>query len=352
MKHINILKRAFNITVQYRALWFFGILLALTAGGSSSGSGGGNGGGSGGSSNNDMPDFNGEQFFRELQRQMTPEVINIIIGVSIAVVCLLLVLAVISTIVRYVAETALIRMVDEHENNGEKLSVRQGFQLGWSAAARNIFLMEFLIGFGALIVFLAALMIAAVPLLAWATPNEPVRVLGTVIAIGLMLLVIFAMILIGVAISVIMLFAKRVVAIENLGIGAAIKRSFEIIKARLSDVVVMGVIMYGIKLLFTIVMIPVFLAILISAALVGGLPALLVGGILSTFMQNPTPWIVAGIIGVPLFILVIAIPATIIEGWEQVFTSSTWTLTYREALALIKVKESVEPAEPATPEIA
>ena len=40
MNHINILKRALNITINYRALWIFGILLALT-----SGSGSGNGGG-------------------------------------------------------------------------------------------------------------------------------------------------------------------------------------------------------------------------------------------------------------------------------------------------------------------
>ena len=30
MNHINILKRSLNITVNYRVLWIFGILLALT----------------------------------------------------------------------------------------------------------------------------------------------------------------------------------------------------------------------------------------------------------------------------------------------------------------------------------
>ena len=35
MDHIKILKRAFNITWVYRALWVFGIILALTTGGNS-----------------------------------------------------------------------------------------------------------------------------------------------------------------------------------------------------------------------------------------------------------------------------------------------------------------------------
>ena len=51
MNHIKILKRALNITVNYRALWIFGMLLALT-----SGSGSGNGGNS--SSPNTDPNFN------------------------------------------------------------------------------------------------------------------------------------------------------------------------------------------------------------------------------------------------------------------------------------------------------
>src|SRR4029079_9521402 len=46
MDHIRILKRAFSITTTYRALWIFGILVALTAGGRISGSSNGRGGSS------------------------------------------------------------------------------------------------------------------------------------------------------------------------------------------------------------------------------------------------------------------------------------------------------------------
>ena len=46
MNHTKILKRALEITTNYRVLWVFGIILALTAGGVGGSSGGGSGGGS------------------------------------------------------------------------------------------------------------------------------------------------------------------------------------------------------------------------------------------------------------------------------------------------------------------
>ena len=47
MDHFKILRRAFQLTWSYRALWMFGILLALTTASSGVNSGGGGGGGGG-----------------------------------------------------------------------------------------------------------------------------------------------------------------------------------------------------------------------------------------------------------------------------------------------------------------
>ena len=118
MNHIKILKRALNITVNYRVLWIFGILLALTSGG---GSGGGNGGGgsrgtsSGSSNGGNIPGFNGQNPFGQFPL-ITPAVISTLIGLAIGFACLVLILIVIGNMVRYVSETALIRMVAQYEN--------------------------------------------------------------------------------------------------------------------------------------------------------------------------------------------------------------------------------------------
>jgi hypothetical protein len=76
MDHIRILKRAFSITTSYRALWVFGILVALTAGGNFSGgsNGGGGSGGPGSGSGTGLP-------------TVSPEVLNAIIIAGIVIIC-------------------------------------------------------------------------------------------------------------------------------------------------------------------------------------------------------------------------------------------------------------------------
>ena len=127
-------------------------------------------------------------------------------------------------------------------------------------------------------------------------------------------------------------------------------RLFEMVKGRLMDVILMGVMMFGITLVWSLLMIPVFLAIFLVSAVVAGLPALLVGGIAGLFAQGATPWIIAAIVAVPIFLVVVIIPGTLVGGWQQIFTSSTWTLTYRETLALEKTNGKSEPSAPETPE--
>jgi len=343
MNHINILKRALNITINYRALWIFGILLALT-----SGSGSSNGGGSNSSSPNGDPNFNWQNPFGEFP-QLSPELANMWIGIAIGLACLLLISILIGAIARYVSETALIRMVEEHENSGEQLTIRQGFRLGWSRAAWKMFLMDLLVVVSFVTVFVLLLALAALPLLVWLTENTPLQVIGTLVSAGSILLLVFAAIVAGLAITLIMIFARRACSLENLGVRASLRRGYEMVKQRLGDLVMMGVMMFGIGLLWIIVTIPVIIAIIIVAALIAGLPALLAGSIAGFFTQGTTPWIVAAIVGAPIFLIAVIIPGALIGGWQKVFSSSAWTLTYREALALeqIKVNDELSPSDSA-----
>jgi hypothetical protein len=114
------------------------------------------------------------------------------------------------------------------------------------------------------------------------------------------------------------------------------------VRQRLGDAVLMGAMMFGIHLMWILITIPIILAVIVVAALIGGLPALLAGSIAGFFTQGATPWIVAAIVGAPIFLIVVIIPATLIGGWYQVFSSSTWTLTYREALVFEQIKVNEE----------
>ena len=327
MDHIKILRRALNITINYRALWVFGFLLALTTG---INFGNGGGGRNGSSPTNNLP-------------TVPPEVASAWMGIAIGLGCLILVLIVVGIIVRYVSETALIRMVDEHEKSGERLTVRQGFRLGWSRRAGKMFLMDLLVGLGFIIAFLLLLAVAALPLLVWLTQSTPLHVIGSVISGGLLLLLVFAAILTALAVTLILIFARRACALEDLGVRASLRRGYAMIRQRLGDLVLMGVMMFGIELLLGLATFLVMLAVIVAAALIAGLPALLVGSIAGLFTQGAAPWIIAGIVGVPIFLVAVIVPVALIGGWKQAFSGSVWTLTYRETLALEQTKTNGEP---------
>ena len=330
MDHIRILKRAFSITTSYRALWIFGILVALTTGGNFGGSssGGGDGGGSG----------RGPGTFQ--WPEISPDVLTGLIVAAVVSLCVALLLAVAAAIARYVAETALIRMVDQHEATGVKVSVRQGFRLGWSRAALRLFLIDFVIGLSMLIAFLLLVLLAASPLLVWLTDSTPARVLGTVVAVALAVMIIFVAIVAGIALSLLVQFWHRAVVLEDRNVNAAVRRGWHLLRQRLGDVVVMGLILIALGLAWTIVLVPVIFLLVAVAAIGGGLPALLVYAVASLIAQGATPWIAAIIVGLPIFIVVMAIPLAVLGGLVQTFQSSTWTLTYRELLAL----EAARPA--------
>jgi hypothetical protein len=325
MDHIRILKRAFSITTSYRALWVFGILVALTAGGRASGnaSGGGGGNGGGGSGGFQGPD-------------LSPEVLNALIIAGVTFLVIVLALTVVAIIVRYVAETALIRMVDQHEAAGAKVGVRQGFRLGWSRAALRLFLMDFGIGLVVVLAFLLLLALAASPLLVWFTDSDAARVLGTVVAVALVIVVIFAAVVTAIALGLLAQFWHRAVVLEGRGVRDALRRGWQLLRQRLGDVIIMGLILFGLGLGWAIVLVPVVFLLLAVAAVGGGLPALLGYAITSliTQTQGAAPWIVAAVVGLPIFIVIMALPLMFLGGLAETFQSSTWTLTYRELLAL------------------
>jgi len=334
MDHVKILKRAWEITWRYRALWVFGVILALTTG--NAGGGGGNGGGGPGYR------FGGEDFLGPGGELPIPEipaqVVSILIAVGVVLACVIVLLSIAALVARYVAETALIRMVDDHEETAEKRSVRQGFRIGWSRTALRLFLIDLLIVLPLALVSILLFLLAFAPLLLWTTENTVAGVVGTVATIGLFFLILFLVIIVAAVVSLLMHFFRRACALEELGVIESLRQGYEIVRRHLKDVVIMWLIMIGVGLALIIVMIPVMLLLVIAGVMMGGLPALLVGGLASLAFKGAVPWILGGAVGVPIFILVVTLPALFLGGLVEVFKSSVWTLTYRELRAL----ESVE----------
>jgi hypothetical protein len=188
------------------------------------------------------------------------------------------------------------------------------------------------------LVFILLFAIALAPLLLWATDSKVAGAIGTVATIGLFFLVVLLAIVVGVVLSLLRHFFRRVCALEEEGVIESIRQGYDIVRQHLKDVGIMWLIMVGLGIAWMIVMIPVTIVLVVVGVMLGGMPALLVGGLASLAFEGAVPWILAGAVGVPIFILVMAVPMLFLGGLAEVFKSSVWTLTYRE----LRTMESLE----------
>jgi hypothetical protein len=315
MDHVGILKRALKLTWRNRALWVFGILLALTSGG---------GGGGGGNGNMTFPA--NREF--ELPHQM-PNVDAILAMLAGAVVLLLLVgivMIIVSAIVRYLSENALIKMVNQHEEVGDTGTVSEGFRKGWSRPAFHMFVIDLVIGIPVVIAALLLIAFGLSPLLLLLIESTGVRVLAIVLTVGLMLLVIGILILAGIVLNLLTRLAYREVALGNKRIFEAIGDAYRLIRRNLSDVGMIWLLMLAVGIGWGLLMIPVFLIVLVLAGVIGGIPAAIVYAITESI-----GWTAA--VGAPIGLLTLIVPLTFLSGLYTVFVSSVWTLTYRELMA-------------------
>ncbi len=321
MNHTKVLKRAWHIVWRYRALWVFGFILALTTGG---------GGGGGGNWVQFNEDFSG----RGIRLERIPSNVgSMLLAIGIGLACLIVLLIIVGAIARYVAATALIRMVDDHEETGQKRSIRQGFRMGWSRSAFRLFLIDLAVGLPTAVVFILLFALALAPLLLWATDVEAAGVIGTVLTVGLFILVILLAIFVGLILSVLKPFFQRVCVLQHTGVVESIRQGYTVVRQNLKDVGLMWLITVGLRIGWAILLIPVVLLLLVVSGMLGGLLALLAGGATGLVFEGVLPWIAAGVVGIPVFILVFVVPLSLVGALFEVFMSSTWTLTYRELRA-------------------
>jgi hypothetical protein len=256
-----------------------------------------------------------------------------LVPIIIGLICLGLFFAVVAVIVRYVATTALIRMVDDNEETGEKRGVRWGLNQGWSRSAWRLFLIDLLITLPTVIIFIALFALALSPLLLWTTGNEGAGAIGTVITLATIIPLVLLAVVVAIVLTVLNRFFRRACALEGLGVMDSIRRGYKLARQHVGDTLIMWLIMLGLGIAWAIVIIPTTILLVIVAGVAGGLPGLVVGWLASMSLQGAWPWIIGAAIGLPIFLLVFIVPITFLGGLVEVFKSSIWTLTYRELRA-------------------
>jgi hypothetical protein len=364
MDYGKVLKQSWHGVRSYRALWVFGIILALTV--------------ASGSSNVAQYGSRGEDspWRHEFQvGELPPEVVSVLLTVGVGfvglVILLAVVLAVVATVARYVSETALIRMVDEHEETGQQRSVWQGFRMGWSRASLRLFLIALLIGVPTVVAFILLFGLASAPLLLWATRSIAAGAIGTLAAVAQFFVVLLLSIVVSTALSLLRHFFWRACVLEDLGVVASMRRGLDLVMHHLKDTIVMWVIMvvvrigWGIARFFLVIaLLPIVIILIVLGSLTAGVPALLVLGVSSIFLEGALPWILAGLVGIPIFALAMAVVAAVsvaaglaglfLDGLMETFKSSVWTLAYREmrrlsVIARDRLPEASPPSLEAVP---
>lgn len=360
---IKILQRAWHILWNYRALWVLGLILALVAGGSLNGNG-----------NNGMqfreddqsyqgPSFENVQeaidyFKRELNRlftegipeaNITGEALNAFLWTVGVFVVLMLLISIALTIAYYASVNAVIRMVDEYENTGTKMTVREGFRIGWSRSAWRLFLINLVVNLPAILFFLALLIGAASFFLSTLNGNANLTPASLVGIFGLLFLGGAIVLIWSILFNVLRPFFWRVAVLENASVGESFRRGFAMVRENWKNVGLMWLVMIGlgiawiaVSIIAFIVTIPVVILTAILALLISAIPALLLVGIFSLFLTGPLPWIAAGLFILPLFFTIAFTPWLLIGSWKEVYTSTVWTLTYREIKALPAVAPQAE----------
>ena len=327
MDYFEIIKRAAKTAWHKRALWVFGILLALTSGSASSGLrfynfGGGN---RAGSSSSRLPWGQGFQMPRITNpfRAMPAWTTGTIIAVIVAAILIILALVILSAIVRYVSRTALIKMVDQNEQIGSTGTVGDGFKKGWSKPAWRMFLIDLLIWLPFAVIGLALLAIGLSPLLLLGLNRMAINALAIVLAIGLSLIVLAVLIIVGLLLSVLTELAYREAALAGARTMPAVSSAYALIRRRFKDVGLMWLLLFGVRIGWGLMMIPVFFILALLALVIAGAPALA----LYAATQSAAA---ALILGIPVALIVIGAPALFLAGLYTTFDSAAWTLTYRE----------------------
>jgi hypothetical protein len=357
MDPVKILKRAWHIVWNYRVLWIFGFILALAASGSSGGNG--NNGIQYNMDSSDFPaqgeEFNfdaesfgeamnqiGEAFERAfVQEGIPPSEFTTMLWVAGFFILAMIILGVLTSIAGYVSETSVIRMVDEYESSGTKLSFREGWRLGWNRRSWKLFLIDIIVHLPVFLL-LAFFVVIGFAIYNMATaPGVDGMWAGFAGVIAVVLVVLFVFAILMAFLRLLRQFFWRKAALEELSVRDSLRAGYQLFRDNWKDVGIMWLVMIGLGIAWAIVSIiaivvslPLIAITVVAGAIVAAIPGLLLYGFFSLFLSGYLPWVAAGLFILPLFFIVGFSPWVMLSGWALTYTSTVWTLVYRELQAL------------------
>lgn len=325
MDYLGILKRAWELTWKYKALWVLGFF-AMSGGGSSAPS-------SGSRYQFDAQNgFQGMPYANEFQRVTDWFEANA--AVLLVVASFAALFGLVYFILSIAARGGLVHSVNEAEQ-GRPVALRDGWSVGFHHWGRTF--MIGLVAFLPIIVIVIALVAALVPVFVVASvgtnaisgaesfgPRGLAAAGGTILCCGLPLLLI-ALAVLGVVLSIVMELAIRYGVLYDMTFGKALSQGWKDVWAKRG-----AVVMWLVMLLPAIAY-----GIVVGAILLGALlPAVLV-------LRGGSSVIPVAILGA-VVLLVLLVPGAI----YGTFVSASWTVFFRRMTGLGQIAVQPAPAYP------
>jgi len=242
---------------------------------------------------------------------------------------------------RYITETALMRMVNDFEETGRRLSVWEGLRKGFSIRAGRLFVLDLTVSVLVAVAIIIMFGLALAPSLLAIGSHDAVLITAGVGTVGLLILGFYLWLAASAVLSMVMQPIRRACVLEDQGLFTSVRQGITLTKHHLKDVIPLWLVWMGIRLLWVplgimilILLAPVLLLTTLVGVVVGSVPAALVGGISRLFMPGVTPWIMGALAGIPIFIVVLISPMLFVSGLVEIYKSSMWTLAYRDLKAM------------------
>jgi hypothetical protein len=284
---------------------------------------------------------------REVSLNPWPLLIELLV---ILVSCILL-----GILLRYVVETALIRMVDETNQTGKQLSLREGLRRGWSRRAWRLFLLDFCIGLLAAIGTIVVFGLAAAPILLAIGSHASILIAVGIGTFGLLALAGAFWLAVAFVLSFVLQPIRRACVLEDQSLWASIRQGVRLTRRHFKDFGLLWLTWMGIRVLWSlagtvvvILLAPVLFVTFLLAVVLGGIPTVVIAMVAHVFMGGVTPWVMGTLVGLPIFILVMISPVLFVSGLVEIFKSCIWTLAYRDLKALEQVGAVRTSSEPMT----
>jgi hypothetical protein len=298
----KILSRAWQITWRWKVLWILGFLASL---------------GSGGSTGNINYSFNESDMARWQARGF--DVPEEAIALVIALACIGVLVAIALWVISIIARGGLIAGVQQVEDEGETTFIE-----AWRVGVRRFWTLFGITVLTALpiiilvVLFIAAMVVFGLGIAGTSEMGDGPLAFGIISTVACAGAFCCVMVILAILLGLIQVYADRAAVLEGLGWLDAFARGWQIIKENLGPTIVLWII---------------FLIIgLIIGAVVLGIVAVTVVPFIAVVANIDQPgWaLIPACCGGLLAVIVGAIIGAVVNT----FTSTTWTLAYREFIGM------------------